>query len=64
MREWYRSSDPVLIFVREIVETGAATREELAAIDAGRAAVIDRAAKFAVASPYPRPQEALTDVFA
>ena len=63
-RDWYRSSDPVLAFVRKIVEGGAATREELAEIDAKVVELIDQAAKFALASPFPEPQEALQDVFA
>ena len=63
-RNWYRSSDPVLAFVRKIVEAGAATREELAEIDGKVVARIDQAAKFALASPFPEPQEALNDVFA
>ncbi len=64
IRDWYRSSDPVLAFVRRIVEAGAATREELAAMDAQVVALIDQAAKFALASPFPEPQEALKDVLA
>jgi TPP-dependent pyruvate/acetoin dehydrogenase alpha subunit len=64
VREWYRSSDPVLIFVRELVEKGLATREELAEIEKNVVGVIDQAAKFALASPYPKAEEALTDVFA
>jgi acetoin:2,6-dichlorophenolindophenol oxidoreductase subunit alpha len=63
-REWYRASDPVLIFVRELVAQGIATREELGAIEAEMVAAIDRAEKFALASPLPAPQDALIDVFA
>ena len=63
-RDWYRASDPVLAFIRKIVEAGAATRAQLAEIDAQAVDLIDRAAKFALASPFPEPQEALTDVFA
>src|SRR3990170_3023265 len=63
-RNWYRSSDPVLAFVRKMVEAGAATREELVEIDAAVALEIDQAAKFALASPFPAPQEALKEVFA
>ena len=63
-RNWYRSGDPVLAFVRKIVEAGAATREELAEIDGKVVELIDQAAKFALASPFPEPQEALKDVFA
>ena len=64
MRQWYRSSDPVLIFVRELVEGGWATKEELADIDGKVVGVIDQAVKFALASPYPEPEDALTNVFA
>jgi TPP-dependent pyruvate/acetoin dehydrogenase alpha subunit len=64
VREWYRASDPVLIFVREIVEQGSATRQELAELERGVMVAIDRAVKFALASPYPKPEEALSDVFA
>ena len=63
-RDWYRACDPVLGFVRRTVEAGAATREELAEIDGKVVEFIDRAAKFALASPFPEPQEALNDVFA
>jgi TPP-dependent pyruvate/acetoin dehydrogenase alpha subunit len=64
IRDWYRSSDPVLAFIRKIVAGGTATREELAGIDAKVVEEIDQAARFALASPFPDPQEALTDVFA
>lgn len=64
IRDWYRSSDPVLAFIRNIVAAGTAKREELVDIDAAVVQEIDRAAKFALASPFPDPQEALTDVFA
>jgi TPP-dependent pyruvate/acetoin dehydrogenase alpha subunit len=64
VREWYRASDPVLMFVRDLVQAGAATRGELAAVEQSVSAAIEAGAKFAVASPYPRPEDALTDVFA
>jgi TPP-dependent pyruvate/acetoin dehydrogenase alpha subunit len=64
VREWYRASDPVLIFVRELVKTGAATRDQLTAIERSVSAAIEAGAKYAVASPYPQPEDALTDVFA
>ena len=64
MREWYRSSDPVLIFVRELVERGEATKEVLGEIEGKVVEVIDQAVKFALASPHPEPEEALRDVFA
>ena len=53
-----------MIFVRELVEGGKATKEELAEIEAEVKGIIDQAVKFALASPYPEPEEALRDVFA
>lgn len=63
-RDWYRSCDPVLIFARELVERGAATRQALVKIEDGVLKEVDDAVRFALASPYPEPQEALRDVFA
>ncbi len=63
-REWYRSSDPVLIFIRELVEEGQATKGEIAEIDKGVRKTIEQAARFALASPFPDPGEALKDIFA
>jgi len=63
-REWYRSCDPVLIFARELVERGVATKEALVALEDDVLKDIDGAVRFALASPYPEPEEALRDVFA
>ena len=64
VREWYRSSDPLLIFIRELVEAKQATRDEIAAIEKRVKAEIAAAAEFAVASPYPNLEEALKETFA
>jgi len=64
VREWYRSCDPLLIFIRELVEAGQATREEIAEIEAKVKVEIAAAVDFAVASPYPAPAEAAQEVFA
>jgi acetoin:2,6-dichlorophenolindophenol oxidoreductase subunit alpha len=64
VREWYRSCDPLLIYIRELVEAKHATREEVAAIDKKVKAEIEEAVKFAVANPYPEPQEAAKEYFA
>jgi acetoin:2,6-dichlorophenolindophenol oxidoreductase subunit alpha len=63
-REWYRASDPLLIFVRELVAAKQARREELAALEREIKESIAAAERFALASPYPKPEEALKDVFA
>jgi pyruvate dehydrogenase E1 component alpha subunit len=63
-RDWYRDSDPVLIFARELVEAKIATREEITSLEQGISKVIEDAVRFALASPYPQPEAALEDVFA
>lgn len=63
-REWYRSCDPVLIFARELVEKGVATKETLVELEDEVLKEIDEAARFALASPYPEPDEALRHIFA
>jgi TPP-dependent pyruvate/acetoin dehydrogenase alpha subunit len=64
VREWYRESDPVLVYIRELVDARSATREEIGEIDGQVRAEIAVAAEFALASPFPEPEEALRDVFA
>lgn len=64
VREWYRSCDPLLIYIRELVEAKQATREEIVALDKKVKAEIEDAVRFAVASPYPRPEEAAKEYFA
>jgi acetoin:2,6-dichlorophenolindophenol oxidoreductase subunit alpha len=63
VREWYRNCDPLLIFIREIVDAQQATREDIAAIEKKVKAEIAEAVSFAVASPYPKPEEAAKDYF-
>jgi pyruvate dehydrogenase E1 component alpha subunit len=64
VREWYRSCDPLLIFIRELVDAQQATMEEIAATEKKVKAEIADAVSFAVASPYPKPEEAAKDYFA
>ncbi|TAJ78104.1 hypothetical protein EPO44_20315, partial [bacterium] len=64
VRGWYRSSDPVLIFIRELVEKRQATKEEIAGMEREARKTIEQAVSFALASPFPEPEEALKDVFA
>jgi pyruvate dehydrogenase E1 component alpha subunit len=63
-REWYRNSDPVLIFACELVDAKVATREDIAKLDESVRDGIQQAVRFALASPYPEPETALDDVFA
>ncbi|HXV79798.1 MAG TPA: thiamine pyrophosphate-dependent enzyme [Candidatus Binatia bacterium] len=64
VRDWYRTSDPLLLFVRELVEGKQATREEITGIEKKVKAEIAEAVDFAVASPYPKPEESTKDYFA
>ena len=64
VREWYRSCDPLLIFIRELVDAKQATKEEIADIERRVKAEIAHAVSFAVASPYPKPEEAAKEYFA
>ena len=63
-REWYRSCDPVLIYIRELVEGKIAGKEEIAALDKKVKEEILDAVKFASASPYPSVEEAARGTFA
>ncbi|HSE91562.1 MAG TPA: thiamine pyrophosphate-dependent enzyme [Candidatus Binatia bacterium] len=64
VREWYRSCDPLLIFIRALVDAKQATKEEIADIEKKVKAEIAEAVNFAVASPYPKPEEAAKEYFA
>jgi TPP-dependent pyruvate/acetoin dehydrogenase alpha subunit len=64
VREWYRSCDPLLIFVRELVDAQQATREEIAEIESTVKAEIAIAVNFALSSPYPALEEAAKQTFA
>lgn len=63
-RAWYRASDPVLAFIRRLAEEHVATRDDLAALDAGVVRTIEQGVRFALASPFPAPEDALKDVYA
>jgi pyruvate dehydrogenase E1 component alpha subunit len=63
-REWYQSCDPLLIYLRELVEAKQATKDEIAAIERQVKAEIAAAVEFAISSPYPNPEEAETGFFA
>ena len=64
VREWYRSCDPLLVFIRELVQANHATHEQINEIEQKVKAEIAAAVDFAVASPYPKPEEAERSFFA
>jgi pyruvate dehydrogenase E1 component alpha subunit len=63
-REWYHTCDPLLVFVRELVEAKQATKDEIASMERQVKTEIAAAVEFAVASPYPKPEEAERNFFA
>jgi pyruvate dehydrogenase E1 component alpha subunit len=63
-RAWHERQDPVLRFVREMLDAGVANRVEIVAIDQAARAEMGAAVRFALDSPYPRPEEALEHAYA
>jgi pyruvate dehydrogenase E1 component alpha subunit len=63
-REWYRSCDPLLIYIRELVDAKQASKEEIAAMERQVKSEIAAAVEFAANSPYPQPEEAERGYFA
>lgn len=62
--DWIRRFDPILRAARVYVESGAATRDELAALDARVSKIMEDARAFAEASPFPDASAAFTGAFA
>jgi pyruvate dehydrogenase E1 component alpha subunit len=62
--DWYRSHDPILIYVRSLLADGVAGKDEIAALDREIDAQMAQARKFAVESPLPAAETALRHVFA
>ena len=58
------AADPVPRFRAKLIADGVAAEAELAEIEAGIEAQIDAAVAFALASPYPEPDDLRRDVFA
>jgi len=56
--------DPIASFGARLIEQGVATAARLQQIDAEGRAAVEEAVAFAQASPLPRPEDALLDVFA
>lgn len=55
--------DSIQIFRNYVIENELMTEEELDTIDAEVKAAIDKAVEFAEASPWPKPEDLLTDVY-
>jgi pyruvate dehydrogenase E1 component alpha subunit len=64
VRSWYAGGDPVLLFARELVESGAADREGIQRLDDEVRKAADAAARFALESPLPDPVQAVKFAYA
>lgn len=62
-KAWIQGKDPVKSFRARILEEGAATEEELQAMEAEVEAEIDEAVEYAKTAPLPEDESALRDVF-
>jgi pyruvate dehydrogenase E1 component alpha subunit len=64
VRSWYVEGDPVLAFARELVENGGTTRGEIERLDDDIRKEANEAARFALESPLPDPNDALSFAYA
>jgi pyruvate dehydrogenase E1 component alpha subunit len=63
VRAWEQTSDPVLLYARQLLAEGIFDREALLALDGEIRARAAEAARFAVESPLPPPEAALAHAF-
>jgi len=59
----YREHDPLTFFASQAVERGLLTREDVEQADRRALSTMDAAVAFGEASPHPKPEDALTDVY-
>lgn len=63
LREWEKR-DPIKVFESKLLETRVLTQDDIAKIHSQIMEELEEAARFAEASPWPRKEETLEDVFA
>ncbi len=63
LRSWFLQDDPLLRLARELTITGVFSRREIRALDAEVQQQMGEAMRFAMESPWPLEEEALTDVW-
>jgi len=62
VEEWMRR-DPIPRFKNKMIQENIMTNEEAEEIDNDAVETVEKSAKFAIESPYPKPEDALEDVF-
>jgi pyruvate dehydrogenase E1 component alpha subunit len=60
----WKSRDPIVVTRQRLLEIGAITPADVDAMEARVGQAIERAYEFAMTSPFPAPEELLTDVYA
>src|ERR1043166_6607688 len=63
-RPWHAEGDPVLLFARELIETGGVSRDDIQRLDSEVRKEADEAARFALESPLPAAKAALNFAYA
>jgi len=63
VEEWSKR-DPIRILKEHLLETKCISEAEAKGIEKTAADQVEKAVKFAIDSPYPKPEEALEDVYA
>jgi acetoin:2,6-dichlorophenolindophenol oxidoreductase subunit alpha len=63
-QKWKAERDPIKTLVDWMIEQKITDNAQLAKIESGLAAEMDKAVEFAVAAPYPKQEEAKQDVYA
>jgi len=61
--EGYKVRDPITVFKKRVLDHGLISETQLTKIDAQVKEAIEEAVRFAEKSPYPAPEECLTDVY-
>jgi TPP-dependent pyruvate/acetoin dehydrogenase alpha subunit len=64
LQEWLQHSDPIALFVRELVADGAMTKQDTDAMDRQVRKAVAEAVRFALESPAPKAESALDHIFA
>lgn len=64
LQDWLRRSDPICLFVRNLVQEGVLSRQQAEDIDRAVREEVAQAAHFALTSPPPAPERALEHIFA
>ena len=64
LSEWLEQSDPLMLYLRKLTAAGMLDRPQIEAIDSRARAEMADAARFALESPFPAPEEAFQHVWA